>query len=241
MNKLLSKLLKNNRAYAKENKGAAATLQLALVLLTVILVSFSRNAVFTYAIAAFIFMMTAFSSPEDIKSIIKMVVPGTLMTMIIMLPAVFMGSPSTMLRVTLKVFVSVGMVALLNVSITGNEMTAALRSFYVPDTFILILDTAVRFLNILGRTAGALNEAVELRTVSRRKWNRQATGGVLGTTYLMSEKMSEETAAAMELRCFTGRYGTMKKHKFNIYDILLLIFAAGEIWLFIVTEKGMGI
>ena len=241
MNRLLSNLLRNNRPYARKTKGAAAILQLALVLLTIILVSFSKNAMFTYSLSAVIFLMTALSAPEDIKSIIKMVCPAVIMTLLIMLPSVFMGSPGTMLTVTLKVFVSVGMIALLNTNVTENDLTAALRSVHVPATFIMILDTAVRFLGILGRTAGALYEAVTLRTVSNRKWNKQATGGVLGTTYLMSEKMSEETAAAMHLRCFTGEYRTMRRHKINIFDILVPAFAAAEIWLFIITQKGINV
>ena len=236
---MLAILFRDRRNYMKKTTGAAAIVQLALVLLTIILVSLSRNAIFTYAILAVIFLAMAILPGEEIKNVLKMTIPAVLLTMLVMLPAVFMGSPRSLFTVSMKVFVSVGALGIYNSMVTWSDTTRALRMCHIPSVFVLILDTAVHFLMILGRVSETLTEAVKLRTVSRVSWKRRGTGGVLGTTYLLSEKMSQQTMEAMQTRCFTGQYPTMKKHRINIFDVVYFIAAAVEIAAFIVTQSAM--
>lgn len=236
---MIAKLLKDRRNFRKNRKGAAAVAQLALVLLTIILVSFSRNAFFSYAILAMMLAVISVLKADEIAAVIKVVIPVVVFTVLVMLPAVFLGNPRFLLTVTMKVFISVGLIAIYNQFVSWNETTRALRAVHVPATFILILDTTVHFLMILGRVADSLSEAVKLRTVSRVRWNKKGTGGVLGTTYMISEKMSRETTEAMQTRCFTGQYPVLKKHRINLYDMIYFLIAGVEIAAYIFTQLMM--
>lgn len=74
----------------------------------------------------------------------------------------------------------------------------------MPQIFILTIDMTVHFLVILGRVSNAIVEAVELRTCGKKNpnWKKAPTGGILGTTYLISKECPESRQRPWWLEAF---------------------------------------
>ncbi len=242
--KTISLLLKNDTEMSKIEKGKwviLPALRLLFVLFLIILISLSKNAAFVIVVFAGLVVRLAMLKPETIKMVVMRLVPASLLTAIIMLPAVFLGNPRSLIVVTGKVICSVLTLSELNASVAWKDLTHALQDLHLPQIFILTIDMTVHFLVILGRVSNAIVEAVELRTCGKKNpnWKKAPTGGILGTTYLISERMSRESSEAMVVRGFSGEYKTLKKHKFNWMDLLYLFAFVLVLLIYIYLERAM--
>jgi len=186
--------------------GVAPALRLAVSILAILLCALSRNAFFVLCVIAVELLRTALLPADSVRRIMEKLPAPVLMTALLMLPAVFLGSPRSMGTVTMKVLNAVLILAILNEKVSWREMTGALAACHAPEIFILTLDTAVRFFVLLGRYSNRLLEAVSLRRVGEKTWRNAGTGGILGTTWLKSQKMAAANAEAMACRCFDGVY-----------------------------------
>ena len=188
-------------------------LRMAVAFLTILLCALSANAFFTLSIIAVLLVRLAAMSPEEIAVILKRLLLPVAFTFLLMLPSVFLGHPGTMITVTMKVFESMLVLGILNSDLSWKEITGSLASFRLPGVIVLTLDTAVRFLVILGRFADRMAEAVSLRRVGKKNWRNAGTGGILGTTFLKSGQMAERNAEAMRCRCCAGTWKNHSKTK----------------------------
>ena len=109
----------------------------------------------------------------------------------------------------------------------------------IPGIFTMTLDMMMRFLVLLGRHSHAMLEAISLRTVgsvSGRQRDRaryKTAGGVLGTTFLVSQRLSQQTFEAMECRGYDGVYKEYNKHKAGWQDAayaLLIPLVLAAFW-----------
>lgn len=190
----------------RAQSGVVPALRLAVAILAILLCALSRNAFFVLCVMAAELLRTAMLPAQSVRRIMGKLPVPVLMTVLVMLPAVFLGSPRSMGTVTMKVLNAVLILAVLNERVSWKEMTGALAACHAPEIFILTLDTAVRFFVILGRYSERLVEAVSLRRVGEKNWKNAGTGGILGTTWLKSQKMAQANAEAMACRCFDGVY-----------------------------------
>ena len=71
-------------------------------------------------------------------------------TFIILFPAVFWGNSYSSIMITSKVFATVTAVNMLSHSTRWNSITGALKRFFVPDIFILVLDITIKYIVMLG-------------------------------------------------------------------------------------------
>ena len=87
--------------------------------------------------------------------------------------------------------------------------------------------------------AHAMLEAVSLRTIgevsgsSRDRARYRTAGGVLGTTFLVSQRLSQQTFEAMECRGYDGVYKEYNKHKAGWQDaayVLLIPLLIAAFW-----------
>ena len=220
--KLLDRFLKTEAPsiLPKQSRFHPA-LFLCLVFLTIVLCALSANAIFTVSVIAVLLLITAMLPPAEMVQVLKPVPLPVLFAILILLPAVFMGNPGTMLTVSMKVFESVLFLSLFNHFTDWKETTEALRVLHVPSILIFTIDTMIRFLVILGRYMSRILEAVTLRRVGEENWKNAASGGILGLTYLKSQQMADHTAEAMACRCFDGDYRTFHRRKFTSHDLLL--------------------
>ncbi|MCR4869498.1 MAG: energy-coupling factor transporter transmembrane protein EcfT [Lachnospiraceae bacterium] len=237
--KIIAKILGDEGNQIEEVKRAAAYNRMLSSFLLILLGAFSRNPWYVTGILAGLLCYIAMQNPKKIARILGPVAGSVGITVIFLLPAAFMGSPRSLTLVTMKVAQTVTVLSILRCDTRWKEMTAALSNLHVPDLFILILDTTIRFLVILGRYAIGIGEAVGLRRVGRRNWKNAGTAGILGVTWIKSQQMADETAQAMMCRCFNGSYKVRRRHRWNIRDTGMLLLDALVVLVFVCLERDL--
>lgn len=220
--KLLQRLYRNDHNNAGRRSLVLPAFRLLGCLFTIVLCAISKNAFFTYTIIAMIFARLALMSADSISHILKEVLPVIVFTILVLLPSYFMGSPRTIVTITMKVFESVTLLAMLNETVAWKEITSALHIAHVPSIFILTMDMAIRFLSILGEYSNKLMEAVILRSVGRNSWKNSQLGGIVGTTFLKSNHMADATSEAMLCRGYNGVYQTYEQRHVTKVDFMYL-------------------
>ena len=238
--RLIGRITGNDSEYQTADQSRILpALRLSVAFLAVLLCALSRNAVFVIMIIAAELLWLSMKSPIFIWKTLKPVLIAVLFCFVLMLPAVFMGHPRTLLTVSMKVFESVLILSQLENSIRWQKMTDAFRTLHLPQLFVFTLDMTMRFLVILGRYSNSILEAVSLRRVGPDHWKTAGTGGILGTTFLRSQKMSMETSEAMACRCFDGEYRSYRRSRFGRPDAVYAMLIPLLIVLFIYTQQAM--
>ncbi len=204
--KLLSVLLRRDRRGAGKERhpagGDGASLML-LAFLTILLCAFSSNGIFVLSAAAVLLLRLGLWEGEIIAEVLRTTLLAAGAAAVFLLPSVFLGSPASLGTVTGKVFLSVLVLSMLREAVPWKDMTAALAAFHMPKLFILTLDMTIRFLVLLGEFSNAMLEAVSLRRVGKRNWKNAETGGILGNTFVKSQRLAEQTQEAMACRCWS--------------------------------------
>lgn len=237
--KLMSLMIAVRDNAASKSNGAGAAMKLIATLALIILAAMSRNMFFTWCLIAGFLVRLLFVPGPVLLRIMKSAFGVTLLSMLILLPSVFLGSPRTMLTVSLKVFLSVGLISLMSLTMPWNEVTEALRIFHVPDMFIFIFDITLKYIAILGDIACNMLTALKMRSVGRNRHKGHALSGILGVTFLKSHEMADEMYEAMACRGFEGEYRKRKKNPFGLRDIPLALALAAAIALFIYLQKAV--
>jgi len=174
---------------------------------------------------------------EEIIKILKSSFIIAVFTFIIMLPALFWGNSYSSVIITAKVFATVMSVNILSHSTRWNSITSALKRFFVPDIFILILDITIKYIMMLGDFSLNMFYALKLRSVGKNKSKYASLSGIVGTMFLKSKDMAEDMYAAMECRGFTGEYHTQSKFNFTFADFLYIIINVLMILIFVYFER----
>lgn len=211
--------------------------RIVCALICILLCSLSRNAVFTVTVIAGELCVLAFLQPLQIVNVLRTVLPAVLFSFLITLPAVFFQSPSTAGTITMKVMESVMILAVLNETSSWKEMTGALQNIHVPSIVILTMDMTINFLVILSRFSDCMLEAVQMRSVGDTSWKDSQIGGILGTTFLKSQRMADRASDAMLCRGFEGEYQLYEKHIFHWQDAVYLLIAACLVFYYFYTES----
>lgn len=237
-----------NRKIGRTQSRVSPALRLIVSIAVILLCALSRNAFFTGCVIGAELLRTGLMDQDAIRNILGRVVLPVLFTAILMVPAVLLGSPGTFGTVTMKVFESVLVLSVLNEEVSWNEITGALAGLHAPELLVMTLDTAVRFLVLLGRYSGRLLEAVSLRRVGKKNWKNAGTGGVLGITWLKSQQMLRANTEAMTCRCFDSSYrksmhleeeNEEETRKRKLWNILYLCILPLLIGVFVYTQSIM--
>lgn len=205
-------------------------LRLIAAILCILLCALSRNAVFTLTVVAVNLLRASLLPVSKMIRVLRASIAAALVCALIMCPSIFMGYPSTFGTVTLKVFESVLLLSILNETVAWKDMTGAFASLHLPSVFIFTLDNTVHYLIILGRFCNSLSEAVWLRTLGKKNWRRSGAGGVMGTAYLKSQRMSQRQYEAMLCRGYQGSYHTSTFRKRRWRDLSTLSRAANILY-----------
>lgn len=184
-------------------------LRLAGLLIFVLLVLMSHSTVFLMAAACIDLVLVALRPADGIRATLVPAFAASIVAAVLAIPAAFMGAAASMLFIAGKTLVNVSLVLGLSWSVPWNRLIGALKAYRMPDEIIFTLDTAIKHIEILGRTASALNEALILRSVGRTKGRYEKTtssAGVMGATFLRSYACAQAMDEAMTCRGFTGSY-----------------------------------
>lgn len=235
--KSISKIIDSDHISERNSSQISPLIRLSVAVFIIILCACSGNAVFVVTVLAVELLRLAMMKTDRLIHVLKHLMLPVIFTMLIMLPAVFLGHPATMLTVTMKVTESVLVLLLMNESLSWKEITGAFSEMHLPFVITMTLDTTVRFLVILGRLAERIYEAYLLRAFGHK--NSKAAGGILGTVFLKSTKMSQQSFEAMQCRCFNGNYRRLNTHYFNVMDVLYLCIIPAAVIFFIYTENAI--
>ena len=237
---VLSVLAKMRFYEGKDGKfSATPSLKLFYTLLYIVLTACSGNYLFTLIMCAAVTVRLAFFPAKSICQVLSGTAGAVLISVLLLLPAVFMGNPQTLANITARVYVSVTLVGILSAGTSWNKLTGSMRTFRIPSLFIFTLDITLKYISVLGEICIDILRAVGLRSVGKNQEKTKAFSGVLGITFLKSSEMAEEMYASMCCRGFTGEYSIGQKYKIRVTDIFYILVTVGCVGLFFYLNRGM--
>ena len=198
-------------ALARLADAFPAPLKLLICLTLIITTSCARNMLIAYIILAVVLVHLCLLPGDSLVRIVSTAAAATAVSALILLPAVFLGSPQSMLTISVKVFISVSLVGILAATTEWNRLTAGLATFHVPDIFIFTLDITLKYIVILGDISIDMLNALKLRSIGRNTTKAASLSGILGVTFLKSRHMADEMYGAMVCRGCDGTYAKSKK------------------------------
>lgn len=210
---------------------------LLFLLLLILLCVTSSQAYFLHSVAALLLVFLALQDGRLIRQLLFPALAAAFFSFLILLPAIcFTANPLTLLLPckTLLTVLASGIFARLY---PWNVITSAISWFHVPQSLIFILDTALRYIYLLGNLSRDALTALKLRSVGHNPQKSRAMAGILGNLFLKSQDMALEMHQAMACRGFTGAYPHSHRLPFRPSDIGLL--AVGLALLFIYLRLEM--
>lgn len=233
--RVLSKI-KNQNRYTEYNFHINPAFKLAFTVLLIALLSISKNFAFVLIINVFVLVMLSLLKAEAIIRILKLSFAVTFLTAIILIPSIFFISTYSLIMITSKVFATIMAVNILSNTTEWSSITSALKVFFVPDIFILVLDITIKYIVLLGEFSLNMLYSLKLRSVGRNKSKNTSLSGIAGTMFIKSKEMAEDMYAAMECRGFTGEYSTCRKFKFSYADFVCIVVITALIFTFLYFE-----
>lgn len=127
--------------------------------------------------------------------------------------------------IILKVGVSVSLVVLLTITSRWTELLKALRVFFIPAIFIMVLEMTYRYIFLLLTVITDMFIARKCRSVgvSTIKENRKFVSVGIGNVFAKAFMLSEEIHDAMISRGYTGEAKTINKFQVTAQDIVWLV------------------
>ncbi len=233
---ILSSIKRQDRTY-KQEMARNFNIQVLGTLLMILLVSLSRGMTFLWFLFVYLLIILASIDTEGLVRVVKSSFGVTLFTILVMLPALFMGHGYSFLLITFKVFINITMIGMVSQRMHWTDFTSALKKVHIPDLFILVLDITLKYIFLLGEFSLQMFYALKLRSVGKNPKKYASMGGVVGTIFLQSKEMAEDMYQAMECRGFSGKYMVSQKISLNRRDYFFLAQIFVFIAIFIYLER----
>jgi cobalt/nickel transport system permease protein len=234
---ILSKI-KTQSGYKTDMFYVNAALKVVFTFMLVTLLSMSRSFTFVIVINVYLLAILSLMQVEEIIKIIRISFVMALFTFIVLLPAVYWGNGYSSVMITSKVFATVTAVNILSHSTRWNSITSALKRFFVPDIFILVLDITIKYIVMLGDFTLNMLYSLKLRSVGKNKSKYTSLSGIAGTMFIKSKEMAEDMYSAMECRGFTGEYQSFNRFKFGFADLIYIMINVGIIFTFVYLGRN---
>lgn len=239
---ILSLLQVISRIKAQDMGGSTkhkinVNLNVVLTFVIAVLLSLSRSFLFVVIINVYLLVILSTMKASQIIRILRISIGAAFFTFIVMLPAVFWGNSFSSIMITSKAFATITLVSMLSNSARWGSITSALKRFFIPDIFILVLDIAIKYIVMLGGLMLNMLYALKLRSVGKNRNKYTSLSGIAGTMFIKSKEMAEDMYSAMECRGFTGEYHVYSKSKFTAADYLYILVNAGIAVMFFYFER----
>ncbi len=231
---VMSKYKVNSGVY--KTKEANTSVRLFAVLLLIILTAVAKNYSFVLFMLGVTAVRVALLKADKIRALFKVLIPAMLISTVILLPAVFMGHPKTLLTVLGKVVVSTSLIMSVNLTAPFNSITSSLKSFHIPDVVIFTFDFTVKYILILSEICFEMLTALKIRSIGKNDNKKSSASGILGTVFIKAKQSGEETVKAMECRGFGGKYTVTRHEKLKAKDFLYMLFVACVVGIFVYFE-----
>lgn len=231
---VMSKFKVNSGVY--KTKEANTSVRLFAVLLLIILTAVAKNYSFVLFMLGVTAVRVALLKADKIRALFKVIIPAMIISVIILLPAVFMGHPKTLLTVLGKVAVSTSLIMVVNLTAPFNSITSSLKSFHIPDVVIFTFDITIKYIFILSEICFEMLTALKIRSIGKNDNKKSSASGILGTVFIKAKQSGEETVKAMECRGFGGKYTVTRHEKLKAKDFLYMLFVACVVGIFVYFE-----
>lgn len=205
--------------------------KLVSTFILIVFVSLSKSFSFILICIAILMVLINFLSADQMKHVLKTTLGIGIFTLIMLLPALFLGYGNNILMTLLKVLFSVSIANMLAISSEYDELVTTFKILHMPDIFILIFDIMIKYIILLENLCLSMFYALKLRSIGKNKNKNKAVYGILGTMFIKSKESSEELYGAMRCRGFSGIYKTKSKIHFKFMDYICFLLDI----LFVVT------
>ena len=210
-----------------------SSLKVFFTFMLIILLSLSQNFTFVIVVIVYLLVLLSLMEGEEIFRILRVSAIMSFFTFIILLPSAIGGNSYSSIMIPTKVFATITAVNILSYSSRWDSITSALKRFFVPDIFILVLDITIKYILMLGEFSVELLYSLKLRSVGKNRSKYNSLAGIVGTMFVKSTEMAEEMYSAMECRGYTGEYKLHDKLKLNFADFVYIIINGGIIFTFV--------
>lgn len=225
--------IKTQSGYKTDKFHVSAVLKVAFTILVIALLSISRSFTFIVIVNVYTLLVLSMLNGNEIVKILRVSFIVAVFTFIILLPSAFWGNYYSVIMITPKVFATVMAVNILSHSTQWNSITSALKTFFVPDIFILVLDITIKYIVLLGEFSLNMLYSLKQRSVGKNKNKYTSLSGIAGTMFIKSKERAEDMYSAMECRGFTGDYRVYKKFRLTFADFIYIIVNGVIIFTFI--------
>jgi cobalt/nickel transport system permease protein len=216
--------------------AVSPALRLCGILVLIVCTSAAINMFYAYVILATVLVMLAFKPGEAIVDILKPALGAAALAAVIMLPAVFLGQTSSVVRIAVKVFAYMVLLANYSRGYAWNRIIASLRFFHLPSIVVFVFDITLKYIVMLGEVAQGVLEALRLRSVGHNGEKTKSASNVMGVTLLKAKDFSQEMYEAMECRGFTGEYDVPRTSVLNAAGIAYIMVVAVYVLMFFYLE-----
>lgn len=184
-------------------------LRLIGLLVCIALTLIAHNPVFLMLMGCVVLVMVALRPAAGIKATLLPSFGAAIVALVLAIPAIWVNGAVAMVSIAAKILLNVTLVLGVSWTVPWNRLISGLKLFHLPDEIIFTLDLALKHIEILGRSATRLNEALVLRSVGRTRGRFDKTtssAGVMGATFLKAYTCGQALDEAMLCRGFTGAY-----------------------------------
>lgn len=218
--KLISEIKRKESLPAKQGIYLVSPLvKVVFTLILIVLIAVSRSFTYIVLLDVFILLSLLLLIRKDSRKVLAAGLIIPLFTCIILLPSMLMGNLTNSLMIILKTFTTITLVSLLSNTTSLTGITKALKALFVPDMFILVFETTIRYIYILGEASMEMFYALKLRSIGINNKKYNSISIIMGNLFLKSKEMGEEMYYAMECRGFTGEYSFRMKPGFRGKDM----------------------
>jgi len=193
-------------------------------LLVILSVSLSKSIYYVAIVSGFLLVSALSLDKRSLKKVAIIIAIAFLFASFIMIPSLFILKVSNAVVMILKITVSVLCVNILIYSTPTNQMTKSLKALFLPDILILIIETALKHIVIVGDMSVNMMYALKKRTIGARKKKEHALWGILGVLFIKSTIMSDNMHDAMRCRGFNGDYKSLPSLKLGEADLVYILF-----------------
>lgn len=222
LRQLLSRLAQPTPVTVTTHWQIAPQFKLIRLLLLVILIAVSRNAILLWGLALLIGGQLLWLPPHQLRHFIKSWLISVAAALLFVLPSCWLAGPSTLLFFGLKTSLMLANAQYYRLTTPFQALLTGLKALHCPDLLIMTLAIAITYLRMLGQHLLLTMEALELRTVAPAAHPYRLIGALFGNLYLKSYAYALELYAAMEARGFNGHYARATTHSTHWRDYLAL-------------------
>ncbi|WP_312693281.1 energy-coupling factor transporter transmembrane component T [Caproiciproducens sp.] len=209
--------------YTTGKYSVHAVYKVECTFLLIVLLSVSKNILFVAAVGAYLLAVLSLLPAEKIIRILKAGLIISFFSFLVLLPSFFMGNRYSLVMIPLKTLATVTAISLLSHTTGWHSVTGALKSFFIPDLFIFVLDITIKYIVMLGDFSLNMLYSLRLRSVGKNTGKYSSLSGIAGTMFIRSKEMAEDMYAAMECRGFTGDYCVNRHIRFTAADFLYIL------------------